>query len=55
MIEIRYLLSVLVIFQASCNSIRLLADNTDNCAKYKFMDSQGNSKTQDCNACQKVC
>lgn len=55
MIEKIYLLLLLIIIQASCNNVRFLTDSTDNCTKYKFMDSQGNLQDQDCNGCTKVC
>lgn len=45
----------LFIFGVYGSDIRNLASNSDNCAQYAYLDSQGNLNDNDCAGCKKVC
>ncbi len=36
-----HLVLILLVIEASCSNIRYLADNSDNCAKYAYLDKEG--------------
>jgi hypothetical protein len=55
MLAKKSLLVAACLFTVYSGEIRNLADNTDNCAQYGYLDNQGNINDKMCLGCKKVC